>query len=293
MIRFASYTDVGTRKPINEDSHCIEHAVLPLGEAVMAVVCDGVGGLSSGDYVSNLVVDMFADWFESFADSVGRGASDLTPAEVLDNTRNAWGALLATANQEIKAHSELEGKRSGTTFSGLLAFGGRYLVGQVGDSRVYHLGSDGIAQLTQDQTWVARELARGTITAQKAKTHPKRNMILQAVGSQSNLRPVFSSGEYAADDMFVLCCDGFYHNNPAREIFDAFSPVRKTDNERLRKTCAALTRKAMDLGERDNITVCVVEMDGSFAYGPEPVLHDDTTTRQLYDEDCPTADLGQ
>lgn len=291
MVRLASYTDVGTRKATNEDSHCIRHARLDAGEAVMAVVCDGVGGLSCGEYASNSVVDAFSEWFDSYTYLASRCTGEYSARECLADVREGWAALLQKANEEIKRYGDERGKRLGTTFSGIFAFGGSYLIAQIGDSRIYHLDRSGISQLTQDQTWVGRELTRGRISQAEAMTHPKRHAILQAVGSQATLQPVFNAGNYEQGDMFVLCCDGFYHENSPQDILAAFDANRGTNEEQLRDACVSLTRKAMKLGETDNITVCAIELSDACSQTPLGTLQDDTTTACLYD-DCLTADLG-
>ena len=61
----AAYTDIGTQKEVNQDSLCIRRAAVPgLGESIMAVVCDGMGGLERGELASGLCVQIFGMWFD-------------------------------------------------------------------------------------------------------------------------------------------------------------------------------------------------------------------------------------
>lgn len=291
MVQYASYTDVGIKKMTNQDSHCIELLGSPQ-ETVMAVVCDGVGGLSSGEYASNAVVDAFTHWFETELPTLAQSSGE-NLLLMLESTRSAWAALLQEMNAEIKGYGAEHDEQLGTTFTGLLACGGCYLIGQVGDCRAYRISKDQITQLTEDQTWVARELARGAITEEEARTHPKRSMILQSVGTQSSLNPVFYQGSYEPGDMFVLCCDGFYHTNTPEKILEGFSAAHGKGEDALREACTSMTREAMMLGEKDNITVLTVDMGDFEVQRCQALLRsdEDDTTCTLNLDDCPTASL--
>src|SRR5262249_58425382 len=62
-------------------------------------------------------------------------------------------------------------------------------VSHVGDCRVYHFSGGRLAQVTRDQTLVARMVELGTLTAEEARTHPQRNEVTQAVGRYPDLQP--------------------------------------------------------------------------------------------------------
>ena len=61
----ALYTDTGIRKKTNEDSLCLKLADTALGKVALAVVCDGMGGLSKGEVASASVVKAFSNWFDA------------------------------------------------------------------------------------------------------------------------------------------------------------------------------------------------------------------------------------
>ena len=65
-MRFLSsaHTDIGISKAINQDSFCLKCAKTPTSNIAMAIMCDGMGGLSKGEYASSFVVNAFSRWFE-------------------------------------------------------------------------------------------------------------------------------------------------------------------------------------------------------------------------------------
>lgn len=264
LLRTSAATTRGGVKKVNQDSYCVLEASTDFGPVALVVVCDGVGGLAAGELASTYVVNRFATWFETalpvyLAYNTEGGAVDLGKLE------GVWADLLVAANKRIAAYarehfSHDRKVRMGTTFSGLLVCQGRCFVGQVGDSRVYRLRGGALEALTKDQTWVQRELDTGTLTLEEAEHHPRRNVLLQAVGSQESLTPAFSQHELREGDAFAVCCDGFYRSSSEGEIRDLLAECRRAGTDELPALLQAALRKRIERGERDNITVaCCLE----------------------------------
>ena len=292
MAYVAAATEVGSRKRVNEDSCCIKVAQTSLGEVVMALVCDGVGGLSAGNLASATVVNRFSRWFEQelpmlMEGMVAEGSLDFQTVKAV------WGALLQTQNELIRTHGTKTGTRLGTTFTGVIVCGGRYLVGHVGDCRAYQLDKASFSQITEDQTEVARKLAAGEITAEEARRMPK-NVILQAVGSGRVLVPAFYEGTCGLNELFVICCDGAYHRAENEGIRQIFQRACFTDEQSLGKACHDLLDYDLQMGEKDNLTVVcfspmatddVVMMQAPVAL---PVEDDLPTMVEADEDDLPT-----
>lgn len=266
VARVATCTERGVR-PSNQDALCAKVATTAWGEVSMAIVCDGVGGLSWGELASSSVVRLFSEWFE-------RDLPDWLGGHVLGGgigllgLRGVWEHLLGRANVELLSYGARHGGALGTTFTGVVCLDGRYLVGHVGDCRAYLVGADATRRLTEDQTLAQREAALGRMDERQALRSPHRSVLLQAVGSQGTLRPVFHQGHYQPGDLFVLASDGAWHLQGDDGIDRCFRPRRQAGEEALVQACEGVIAADLAGGERDNLTVVCL--------GPEwPVASDD------------------
>ena len=78
----------------------------------------------------------------------------------------------------------------------------------IGDSRAYHIYEDGITHLTRDHSVVEDMVARGDITPEEARTHPRKNLITRALGSEERIRADLYEKELQPGDFLLLCSDG-------------------------------------------------------------------------------------
>ena len=256
MARIAACTNQGKRRS-NQDSHGFGVQETILGETVMGVVCDGVGGLSSGEVASSTVVRAVKQWFDgTFQDALAGdgGLGGVDSQSVMDSL----DGLVASANVSIRRYASAHGGKMGTTLSCLLCAGGRFLAVQVGDSRIYHVTSRSARLVTEDQTLAAREVLHGLITRDEARNSEKRSVLLQAIGSQEAILPIFYEGTYEPGDLFVLMSDGAWHQQEAPGITQTFSPLVAEGEERLEAACRRVVEKDLADGETDNLTILVV-----------------------------------
>lgn len=253
MARVASYTDKG-RRPSNQDALCVRVASTTLGEVSMAVVCDGVGGLSGGEVASATVVGRFADWFDRDLPRWLEGHLGEDQMAIL-GLRGVWQRLLRLANAELVTYGREHGGTVGTTFTGVACLGGRYLVGHVGDCRAYLVGDEGTRRLTDDQTLAAHEVALGRMDEAEAERSPKRTVLLQSIGTQPTVEPSFRQGAYQAGDLFVIASDGAWHLQGDAGIDRCFRTVRQADESVLAQRCRDLCEVDLQHGEGDNLSV--------------------------------------
>jgi serine/threonine protein phosphatase PrpC len=233
VIRFShgAATSVGRIRQVNEDSYL---AVPPL-----FVVADGMGGHGGGNVASRIAVEEMAACV---------ALRPLFPEAVLTS--------LERANREIIARDEAN--RMGTTATGLAAIeaagGDHLMVFNIGDSRVYRLAGDGLEQLTVDHSEVQELVLAGVITREQARTHPRRNVVTRALGSDAGhpdhwLLPVISG------ERFLICSDGL-----TGELSDqAITPLLAAGTPQ--QAAEALVAAANDAGGRDNVTAVVFEVD--------------------------------
>lgn len=245
-------TDIGISKTTNQDSVLIKHASTDLGEVLMALVCDGMGGLAKGELASATVVREFAKWFD-----------EELPFE-LENLNmqvigGKWALLLKDLNQRILEYGNRCGTSLGTTFSGILFVNNQYVIAHVGDTRIYQIGSS-LNQLTTDQTFVAREISRGTMTAEQAKTDKRRNLLLQCVGASRTVEPQIICGT-AERGAYMICSDGFRHEITEAEIYESLNPINFMNKNAMHSNARYLIEQVKSRKERDNISVVLIKAE--------------------------------
>lgn len=246
-------TDIGITREINQDAWYICSCESVCGSIVMAVVCDGVGGFHEGEYASRYVVQAFATWFY-------QAQLSIFTRPITENVmREEWGRLIEQVNRDLQSQP---GKRMGTTVSALLLTIDCYYVVHVGDSRIYRISEGAIQQITEDQSFVAREVAAGRMTKEQAKVDSRRNVILQCIGGNGNIEPAFYSGFSFCDSAFLLCSDGFVHELSEEEYISQLCPTTLVDEEMIRRRLSDMIEIAKERQEHDNITACIVNVRG-------------------------------
>lgn len=158
-------TDVGLRRHENQDTFAIE----TVGNRIVAVVCDGMGGAEGGQIASSLAVETFMKNIRALL------RKDMT----MEQLRELASFCVAQANTAVYQRS-LEGedcRGMGTTLVSAVAGENGTIVCNVGDSRAYLLRNGGISRITHDHSVVQTLVESGNITAEEARTHPNRNLI--------------------------------------------------------------------------------------------------------------------
>ncbi|MBR6241968.1 MAG: serine/threonine-protein phosphatase [Ruminococcus sp.] len=249
----AAQTDIGTVKDTNQDSYCLKTASSKYGRTALILVCDGMGGLSKGELASSEVVRTFSEWFEN----------------ELPNELGEWNwkrmAAIVTSkikllNKKIIDYGKKYDIQLGTTATGMLVFGTKYMIFHVGDSRLYKFSYQ-LQILTEDHTFINRELKKGAITPEQAKTHPKRNALVQCIGVAGRVDPDITFGSLENNVNYLICSDGFRHAVSEKELFDNLSPNIVTTRTAMTKKMADLIETIKERGERDNITAAMFRAD--------------------------------
>jgi protein phosphatase len=249
-------SDVGRVRTNNEDSYLFTqigsgliNAVSPDGSdggnQWVFIVADGMGGGQAGEVASRWAVDGVV---QRFADQLA-ARQQLTPETFSKALSDAVEETNLSLFTESQRNQDLAGM--GTTLTAAAVFDGTLTVAQLGDSRAYLVRDGSITQLTKDQSLVAQMVAAGKLTAQEAKTHPRRNVILQAMGIQSQIDVGISTAKLRSNDRLVVCSDGLWGKVEPEEIVEfvhRFEP---------QAACESLVRLANERGGEDNVTVIV------------------------------------
>jgi len=234
LMRYAALSDVGRVRKNNEDSWHADGRVF--------VVADGMGGHQAGEVASSVAVERFLGY-----DLENR---HLPPMKRLNEGILAANDLLASMAAETPG---LEGM--GTTFTALVLEEGAFL-GHVGDSRAYLLRDGRLTSLTRDHSLVAKMVREGFLTPRQARVHPRRNVILRALGMERRLVVDLASPDLRAGDRVLLCTDGLTSGLDDEELEAILAGVEDPE-----ECCRRLVMEANARGGEDNITVVVIDLE--------------------------------
>lgn len=263
-LRLAGLTDVGITRDHNEDAFAfldltsgqsqyeVGGSVIDVGHRGMVlVVADGMGGAAAGEIASAMAVEAVLDTFRAQWMQQATRETNTFVETIRDAADTANYRIFAFAG----AHPQHTGMGTTATIAGLL--GNSLYLAQVGDSRAY-IVRDGVAlQITKDQSLMQQLIEAGEMTPDQAEVSERRNIILQALGPDSTVRPDFTQQPLAQGDTLVLCSDGLTTHLRATDI--ARIVTASHDPE---VACEQLIAAANAEGGHDNITVVVAVFDG-------------------------------
>jgi PPM family protein phosphatase len=259
-LAVAARSDVGMIRAGNEDNF---FAAADDNGGIF-IVADGMGGHAAGEVASEMAVKLIRDQLSALRDLHDRRAAD----RVLDALR---AANLAIYNRTV---TEVDKQGMGTTASVLIVAGRRYLIGQVGDSRVYLLRDGTLRQLTKDHSYVQEQVDAGFLTPEQARYHPYSNVITRCVGASDDVEPDTFAGETKVGDVFLVASDGLtgmVDDRRLQQLLQArVEPSRVVDS---------LIAEANGRGGLDNITAIVV---GVRALDADPHLDAQTVEAPAY-----------
>jgi protein phosphatase len=220
------------------------------------VVADGMGGHAGGDVASAIAINSILDMDRDFEN--GEAAEfALHAALVGANTRIA---------EAVFDHTELTGM--GTTVSGFVMVGDQLAIAHIGDSRIYRLRDGKLEQITADHTFVQRLVDSGRITEEEAAVHPRRNVLMRVLGDV-DAAPEIDTMVYETKpgDRWLICSDGL-----SSYVDDDRIEADLAQGLDAQATAERLVKSSLDHGAPDNVTVVLVDIDGSGDAAHEPSL---------------------
>ena len=246
-------TDIGLTKSTNQDSYNVRVFSTKQGKVVLAVLCDGMGGLAKGEVASASLVNAFCKWADNKLPILCE--SEITDSDI----RADWVGIATEYNEKIKLYGKKCGLSSGlgTTVTALLLTENRYYIINVGDTRAYEI-TDSVAILTKDQTVVAREVELGNLTPEEAETDSRRSVLLQCIGASDDVYPDMFFGDTKLNATYMLCSDGFRHEITNKEIYDFLNPNVMVDADGMKHNMESLIELNKQRQERDNISVITI-----------------------------------
>ena len=240
----AARSDVGMIRAGNEDNF---HTKSDDSGGIF-IVADGMGGHAAGEVASEMAVEILRDQLSALRDLHDRNAAD----KVMNALR---GANLAIYNRTV---TETDKQGMGTTASVLIISGRRYLIGQVGDSRIYLLRDGVLRQLTKDHSYVQEQVDAGFLTPEQARYHPYSNVITRCVGASDDVEPDSFAGETRDGDLFLVASDGLTGMVDDRRLQQLL--ISRAEPQRI---VDSLIAEANGRGGLDNITAILVLVRGT------------------------------
>jgi serine/threonine protein phosphatase PrpC/CRP-like cAMP-binding protein len=250
VLRSWARTDVGKKRPHNEDAYLVDEA---LG---LYAVADGMGGHAAGEIASAAALEALRGALAEEKAVLDAFAASPT-LEARENAAHLLERAVQKACAEVYALSMADRTRRGmgTTLVALVACGSNGVLAHVGDSRVYLFRNDRAHQLTEDHTMVQEQLKRGLITKEDAATAENRNVITRAIGVQRSVAVDTLVTELVPGDVYLACTDGL-HGYLGDDELPALLGQEK------QRLVDLLVDLALQRGGKDNVTAIVLSVEG-------------------------------
>jgi PPM family protein phosphatase len=245
-IEISTQSDIGCLRKNNEDSFGYwesEDDQQFQRKGRLAVVADGMGGYEGGQEASRLAVETLVSVYRDFAG---------------DDPQAALNEALQSAHQQIReygfAHPELRGMGTTCTAAAIVQDSLYYV--HVGDTRLYLVRDGEITRVTRDHSYVGRLVEAGMISEEEAETHPQRNILTAALGTNPDL--IMDAPEHPQplrpDDVLLICSDGLWGQVRDPEILKAVG------KHSVQKAGKVLIELARERGGPDNITLEILRL---------------------------------
>lgn len=238
-------SDIGRIREINQDyvflSRSFENGL------ILAIVADGMGGHLAGEIASKMAVDTI---YRELEHIMGESLS-------IDEYKEALAQAIYKANEEVYQESlrNEEYRGMGTTIVVAMVHPNWIILGHVGDSRAYLLDREKIEQLTRDHSLVSELLMNGQISEEEAISHPQKNILMRALGTEDTVKTDFQVREWGKGQTILLCTDGLTNQLSDKDIFE----VVQDSSRSLPEIADHLLLLANQAGGDDNISVIIVQ----------------------------------
>lgn len=240
-MKVMAETDIGKVREMNQDYYFISDLS---DNPQMYLLADGMGGYAGGEIASKLSIQAVKQYiFEKWNETVKE------EKEILQLLKEATEHANKIVYEEAKKSEGLE--EMGTTLEICLIYENNIYISHIGDSRIYLIDQEEIIPITKDQSYVQKLLDDGTITPEEAKNHPKKHMLMKALGCDVTIEPDLLVRDWKSNENILICSDGLTNMLSDKEIQDIvindINPVK------------VLIKSANDAGGLDNITVILIK----------------------------------
>lgn len=231
-------TDSGKVRDHNEDSVTI---LKNANDEHLLIVADGMGGHRAGEVASSIVLN-----------HMGKSFSELSTIGDKFEAINWMKENVNQINKEILDHTKThpEALGMGTTCVMALLTNSYLIFGNIGDSSGFVYKNGKLTKVTKDHTLVNLLVASGDLTEEEAKYHPKRNVLMKALGSSEKVELDIFDVDVNVDGI-LLCSDGLTTMLTKEQI----EKVLNDEELEIEEQVIKLIRKSNARGGSDNISV--------------------------------------
>lgn len=242
-MRILAKSDIGKARDMNQDSFYISD--LEKDEIKLYILADGMGGYKGGEIASSLAVANSRNFIFNNFNKTKKDRESLSKL-VKDAIEYANMIVYEKSQEDEELHD------MGTTLDVCLIYNNKVFIGHVGDSRVYRIRKNIMRKLTTDHSYVEKLVKEVTITKEEAYNHPKKNMLMKALGCNALIEPDILCKGFLKDDILLMCSDGLTNMLRESEIYNLLLNNPNNPEE-------ALIENANNLGGYDNITTIIVD----------------------------------
>ena len=203
-------------------------------------------GYEGGEIASRLAIDAATRYIENHFDII----PDYNRETILKLIRDSMEYANTIVFDVAKQSEDL--KSMGTTLEVCLIYNNRAYIGHIGDSRIYRIRDKFIRKLTTDHSYVETLVKDGTITKEEAKHHPKKNMLMKALGCLEFAEPDVMVKNFQEGDIIVMTSDGLTNMVEENKIYETIINNFENSDE-------MLVDMANNAGGVDNITVVIIK----------------------------------
>ena len=235
-------TDVGNVRKMNQDYYYVSE------DGLINILADGMGGYTGGEVASRLAVISAVEYLHKNFNK----EKDYQKEDILSIMKKTIEYANSEVYKKSKSIEELE--QMGTTMEICLIYRNRAFIAHIGDSRIYRIRKGIMRKLTKDHSYVQTLVEDGTITKEEAEHHPKKNMLMKALGCEDKIEADVMVKGFLKNDVILICSDGLTNMVPEEEIQLIIENDFKNAGEKLIK-------KAKENGGLDNITLVLIKED--------------------------------
>lgn len=239
-MKIVARTDTGLFRENNQDSY----SAFELEGAVIAVVCDGMGGAAEGALASNQAVMAIKEFI---TERYYSGMSDLSIKSLLVSALESANRFVFNLSRTDDNYFGMGTTAVATIISDSFAY-----IAHAGDSRAYKKSDGVLYQLTKDHSIIQHMIESGEISVEEASDHPDKHIITRALGVDVDLKVDFCQEPFNENDLLILCSDGLTNFVGNEDI------INLTNDGCYYDYADRLVNLANQNGGGDNITVVAV-----------------------------------